>query len=224
MSIVNRRFSLIAVPVALGAIAVTVPALAQDAGPSAHSAASKQTTSAKARKCFVVRSGKKRTRQCLIPGPRGPRGNTGARGFTGPRGRTGPAGRRGTTGAQGSQGAQGPQGFAGPGRAFAVVNATAVTAAPTTNGFVAGKTSNVASVRSPSAGIYCVVPGASINAATEPAAVTPEVGYSASGVLPLAALNAKQTNCNANEFEVDTFNARAPAAPAGGASFALLIP
>lgn len=106
-----------------------------------------------------------------------------------------------------------------------MVNATAVTSTPSTNGFVAGKTTNVTSVRSPMTGIYCVAPGASINAANEPAAVTPEIGYSTAGVLPLAELNAKQpNNCNANEFEVDTFNARAPTAPAGGASFALLIP
>jgi len=106
MSIVHRRLSLIAVPVALGAIAVAVPALAQDSGPSARSAASRHTTSVKPRprKCFVVRSGRRRTRECLIPGPRG---STGRRGFTGPRGRIGPAGRRGI-GAQGPQGAQGP--------------------------------------------------------------------------------------------------------------------
>jgi hypothetical protein len=223
MTISRRAARLFSIPATLGAIAVTVPALAQSGGSAARVST----------RCTTVVINRHRVRVCLIPGPRGRRGLTGAtgpRGFTGPkgtRGYTGPTGRRGATGstgatgATGSTGPTGPQGLPGTARAYAVV----MPGSPPTT--VTSQTSNIVSVRQPSAGpgFYCLAVGAGVNPAAEAATVSGVYDPSTPAVVPVAALNPKQTNCHSNEFEVVTYDAaKATSGPANGVAFSIVIP
>lgn len=174
------------------------------------------------RKCFNVRRGKHTIRECLIPGPRGPRGfrgATGPRGFTGRRGTQGPAGRAGPAGPTGPAGGLGP---AGNGvRAYATV---VPGASPS---FVATQTSNFLTVTHAGTGQYCLTPNpaSGVNPVTEVAAVSGETSHSGGGVVPLAVLNASRTNCGgatSGQFEVDTFTAGGSASDAAG--FVILAP
>ncbi len=227
----QRTLALLATPAVVGAMTVAVPALAGIAVPTAH-------TSARSH-CFTARIGHRSVRECLIPGPRGPRGipgprglrgvpgPAGPRGFTGPRGPRGYTGKQGTQGLQGIQGIQGPAGPAGPAgtaRAYAVVNPGEVESTPSTKGLIAAQTSNIASVHRVGTGIYCVAPAAPINPATEPAAVTGEASYSTGGPVPLTVLEAQRKDCSAGEFEVRTYDAKLPTAPVNTVAFAIVVP
>jgi len=199
----QRSLTLIATPAVLGAMTIAVPALAGISIQTGRTAASHSH-------CFTAHIGRHNVRECLIPGPRGPRGLTGPRGlrglpgpagprgFTGPRGPRGYTGKTGPQGVQGIQGIQGPAGPAGTARAFAVVNPLP---APTV---IAGH--NITGVTERSMGVYCIAPAAPVVAAEETVAVSPEVSYS-SGKLPgLITVNAQRTGgCAASEFEVDTY-------------------
>jgi Collagen triple helix repeat (20 copies) len=189
----------------VGTMAVAVPALAASGSSSsvdAHSAA---------RHCnaVIVISHHRRIRACLIPGPRGFKGFNGATGKTGP---------KGATGAKGPEGKVGPKGETGPAgtaRAYAVVTPSATV--------VPGQSSNITSITSPTAGVYCITPGAPINPAADTAVVSPEVSYSTPEAPGLVAVNAQHKNCSASTFEVDTYSP-STLTLAGGYAFTIAIP
>ena len=223
----RRIVLLLAIPAAVAAMTIAVPALA---GTRAANAAPQ----ARAARCMTVRIGYRRVRECLIPGPAGPRGLTGAAGPIGPRGAagskgsrgaTGPSGARGATGAAGATGATGLQGPVGAsGRAYAVINPGAVGPTASASGLVSGQSLGFRTVRSPSTGVYCLAPAPGIDPGSEPATVTGESSYSSAAVTPLAVLNAQRSACSAGEFEVITYNAQSPSAPAAAVGFAIVTP
>lgn len=224
----HRTTILLATPAVIGALTVAVPALAGvSVLPKAH---------ASSRRCFTVHVGKHTVRECLqrgprglrgLPGPAGPRGFTGPAGATGKTGRTGATGKAGAPGSAGAPGAPGAPGLAGPAgtaRAYAVVQPTSPTAA----NLVAGQTSKITSVTETSAhesegGVYCLTPVAGISPATDTAAVSPEVSYSAGEAPGSVAVNAKATNCPGGTFEVDTY-APGTSTPASGYAFTIVVP
>lgn len=227
----RRTLAILAIPAAAAAMTVAVPALA--AG-GAHAAATH---------CVTVRIAHRRVRECLIPGPVGPRGvpgaagQRGATGAAGQRGATGAKGSRGSTGATGSRGATGATGPAGApgasgvqgpagvgGRAYAVVDPSAVGSTASAAGLVSGQSSGFRFVRSPSTGVYCLTPAPGVDPGSEPAMVSGEAGYSSTGVVPLAVLNAKRSACSAGEFQVTTYDVRSPSSPASGVAFAIVAP
>lgn len=176
-----------------------------------------------ATKCFNVRRGKHTVRECLIPGPRG---SHGLRGAAGPRGFTGRKGARGANGSAGPTGPTGPTGPSGNARAYALVNPSAVTSVASSAGFVAGQSSNFATVREPLTGIYCLAPAASagVNPATQVASVGGAVSDSNPGVVSLPELNASHSHCQSTEFEVDTYDARTGGGPVATAAFVIVAP
>lgn len=198
----------------VGAMAIAVPALASSGAstPAAHAAG--------ARRCntVIVISHGRRVRACLIAGPRGftgfpgPKGATGKAGATGKNGATG---KTGATGAAGAAGATGPQGPAGTVHAYAVVTPSATV--------VPGQSSNITSITSPLAGVYCITPGAPVNPAADTAVVSPEISYSTPEAPGLIAVNAKSKNCPATAFEVDTYSP-STLTLAGGYAFTIVIP
>jgi hypothetical protein len=204
---------LIATSAVVGAMAITVPALAAaGASPKAHSARARHCTA------VIVISHHRRVRACLIPGPRGFTGFPGPRGATGKTGRTGKNGSNGKNGTNGTNGTNGAAGAPGTARAYAIVQPTSPTAA----NLVAA--SSIATVSEIKEGVYCVVPASPINAAAEPAAVSAEISYSPTKAPGLIALNMQRTNgCPAGQFEVDTYT------PAGttlssGYAFTIVVP
>jgi hypothetical protein len=213
----RRTLILLATPAAIAAMTVAVPALAGiTIFPSAHSASST--------KCFYTRIGRHRVRECLVPGPRGPRGLRGLPGPAGPRGYTGTGktGTTGKTGVTGKMGATGPQGPAGTARAYAVVQPQPGSSSQVN--LIAGQTSNITGVTEPTAGVYCLAPASSINAATEAVAVSPEVSYSsATGALGIVTVNAQRPNCPAGDFEIETY-APSSNTPASGYAFTIVVP
>jgi hypothetical protein len=219
----NPTLSLLATPAVIGAMTVAMPALAG----TGHAASAHRSSHKTNYYCFTAHSGKHHYRECLITGPAGPQGPRGYLGPVGPRGERGPRGHTGKTGATGPQGPAGPTGTAGaPGtaRGYAVVNPAAVGSTPSSAGLVGGQSSGITTVRSPATGIYCLTPAAPVNPAGETAAVSGELSYSNTGVVPLAVLNARSTNCTPGEFEVLTYDARNPAATAGGVAFTIVVP
>jgi hypothetical protein len=196
----------LAAPAAIALLLLAVPAVA-----AVVQSSSKQAQSSRTR-CFRVRSGHRTTRECLIPGPRGPRGFTGA---TGPRGSTGPAGRRGRTGAAGPQGTAGATGPAGSARAYAVVDP-----GPTPT-FASGQMTGFTAVAFVAPNIYCLTPVASINPATTAPAVTPTA---AAGVPVLAYLS--RTGCGAGQLGVQTytFSGSTPPTASSGVGFTIVVP
>jgi hypothetical protein len=220
----RRTLTLLATPAAIAAMSVAVPALA---GVSGFISAARKSSN----RCFTVHIGhRRRVRECLIPGPRGPRGLPGPRGPrglpgpAGPRGFTGPRGPRGHTGSPGpagTPGATGPQGPAGTARAYAVVQPTSATQAT----LIAGQTSNITGVTEPKEGVYCLAPAAGIDAAAEVPAVSPEVSYSKGNLPGLIAVNAQRANgCPTADFEVDTYEPAAPPKLSSGYAFTIVIP
>jgi len=197
---------LLATPAVIAAMAIAVPALA-GTGSNPTAQASSKTH------CFIVGSGRRRVRECLIPGPRGLRGLTG---FRGPQG---PAGSRGHTGAGGRTGPTGPPGPAGTARAHAVVKPTSPTAAE----LIAGQSVNITGVSEPSPGVYCLSPAAGINPATDPAVASPEVSYSAGGAPGVIAVNAQHPHCPSG-YEVDSYAPPAATTLASGYAFTIIIP
>lgn len=221
----RRSLTLFATPIVAGAVVVAggadpvVSALALGGHAHGHAARTR---------CFNARIKKRTVRECLIPGPRGPRGFSGPRGFTGPagprgtkgsRGATGPTGKQGPAGATGATGAQGPQGTA---RAYAVIDPSKVGPTSSTAGIVASQSSNITGVRRVGIGIYCLAPSGGITPTSEPAAVSGEVSLSA-GVVPLAVLDASQTGCGTTEFKVEAFDAKAGTLN-NSAAFAIVVP
>lgn len=212
----RRSITLLATPAAIAAMSIAVPALAGVALPG--------TSSTPKQHCFVAHIKRKRVRECLIPGPVGPRGPKGIRGLPGPhgpRGFTGPRGKRGPTGLTGPPGTQGPAGASAV-KAFAVVDPSAVQATASASGLLTAQTSNFSSIHTPAKGIYCLVPVAPIEPAHEPAMVTGEASYSTGGAVPIAVLNAQGKDCSAGEFEVITYDARTPTAPSSSVGFAIM--
>ncbi|GAC1436903.1 MAG: hypothetical protein NVSMB51_09300 [Solirubrobacteraceae bacterium] len=198
---------------ALASCALGLPALAIGAGAGA------ETSAATSQRCATLRSGKHRVRLCAPrgargpAGPQGPRGKAGYHGATGRRGRTGPAGPSGPTGVTGPQGPAG----SGGARAYAIVNPGPVGSAASAAGLIGSQ--GFTSVRRVATGTYCL--GGSIAAVNSTAVVGGEIGYSAAGVVPLAALNARGVACGASEFQVQTFNA---GLPSDGAGFSIVVP
>lgn len=211
----RRSITLLATPAAIAAMSIAVPALAGVALPG--------TSSTPKQHCFVAHIKHKRVRECLIPGPVGPRGPKGIRGLPGPhgpRGFTGPRGKRGPTGLTGPQGSQGPPGLP-VARAFAVVEPTSPSAAT----LITAQTANITGVTEPQPGVYCLAPAAGINPAAEAAVASPEVGHSSGEKIGIVAVNAKATHCT-GDFEVDTYappTTTSEATLASGYAFAILI-
>jgi hypothetical protein len=205
----RQTLSLLATPAVVGAMIVTVPALA---GKGAQAVGHES----RARHCNTVTviSHGRRVRACLLQGARGPRG------FPGPPGPRGATGSRGTTGAQGSKGSQGTAGPAGTARAYAVVQPTS----PTSATLIAGQTSHITGVSEPSVGIYCLAPAAGIDPATDTAAVSPEVSYSSGHALGVIALNAQRSDCPASDFEVETYAPDTEPKLASGYAFTIVVP
>lgn len=222
----RRSLVLLAAPLAAGSVVLAgaadplVSALAL--GGHAHAAASRN-------RCFNVRVKGHTVRECLVTGPRGPRGFTGARGprgFTGPRGSrglkgaTGAQGKTGGAGAAGPAGATGATGPAGTARAYAAID-PGLSGAPSV---VTGQSSNVAAVRRITTGVYCVAVANGINPSTETAAVSGEVSHSSATVIPLAALDAGGVGCNpTNEFKVTTYDAKASSL-SDSVAFTIVVP
>jgi hypothetical protein len=223
---------LLATPAVIGAMTVAMPALA---GTSLFANTARVRAHAASR-CFIAVVGHRRVRECLIPGPRGPRGFTGSpgpRGFTGAKGAKGEKGSRGATGAKGATGATGPAGAtgatgpagpAGTARAYAVVAPTS----PSQATLIAGQTKQITAVGELSAngsngGVYCVTPAAGIDPSVEPAVVSPEVSYSSGGAPGTIAVNAQRTHCAAGTFEVDTY-APGTTTLTSGYAFAIVVP
>jgi hypothetical protein len=194
MHMSGRTISLLATPAVVGALTVAVPALA---GTSANG------HTARVRGCSVVTvlSHGRRIRACLLRGPRGPQGAQGPRGTTGPKGSRGATGKTGSTGKPGTPGTPGGPGPAGTAQAYAVVQPTA----PTSANLIGGQTSGFTGVSEVKPGVYCLTPKAGINPATDAAAVSPEVSYSSGNVPGTIALNAQDTDCPPNDFEVETY-------------------
>jgi Collagen triple helix repeat (20 copies) len=200
---------LIATTAAFATAAIAVPALAASGSPTAHTA--------RARHCstVIVISHGRRTRACLVQGPRGFTGFPGAKGTTGKTGKTGATGKTGPAGKNGTNGTNGAPGAPGTARAYAVVTpaATVVTA----------QSSNIVTVSSPKAGVYCITPAAPISPSADTAVVSPEVSYSTPEAPGLIALNAQSKNCTSSSFEVDTY-APSTLTLAGGYAFTIAIP
>ncbi|MDE2571375.1 MAG: rhomboid family intramembrane serine protease [bacterium] len=136
----RRTPLLLATPAVVAAMAVAVPALAgsssgggahKSPAPTAHvtTAPNAHTSS----RCIIALVGKRRVRECLVTGPRGPRG---VRGFLGPNGPRGVQGKTGRQGPTGEAGATGSQGLPGTARAYALVQPEAVGLSPSEAGLV----------------------------------------------------------------------------------------
>jgi len=186
--------------------------------------------------CFRKMIKRKRVLVCALPGPPGAVGPQGPRGFVGQHGP------RGYTGPRGPTGATGPTGTAA---AYALVSVRG--AASGTPTFVSAATleftavSRLANPEAPSAepNIYCLMPGAAVNAAAVAPVVSGEAAYSEPGVIPEAVLVAGAPNCpgREKEFEVKTYNLakltavattgsemKASAEPTAGAAFTIIVP
>jgi hypothetical protein len=205
---------------------VAVPALAGTSLIGNATVAHKASTT-----CITAVVGHRHVRECLLPGPRGPRGFTGAagpRGFTGGPGAKGNTGAKGAAGAKGATGATGPQGVAGPtgtARSYAVIQPVSASQA----NVIVGQSLNISglsetSVSGSNGGVYCVTPSGGVNAATETAAVSPEVSYSSSGAPGVIAINAQHPHCPASAFEVDTYANSGTNTPTTGYAFTIVIP
>jgi hypothetical protein len=200
----QRTLAFLAVPAVIAAMGVAVPALAgSSSGGNAHKAsAPKAHTSAK---CITALVGKRRVRECLIAGPRGPKGVRGFLGPNGPRGVQGKTGKQGATGADGPTGSQGPPGTA---RAYALVQPEAVGPGLSSAGLVSGQSAGFSVIRRSATGSYCLTAASSINPAAEAPVASGEADNSRPGVIPLAVVYAKQPpgDCNPNELDVRTYN------------------
>lgn len=195
----QRTLALLATPAVVGAMTVAVPALAGTSllGAGAHEA--------RASHCITAIVHRHRVRECLVAGPRGPRGFTGAPGSRGLKGSTGAKGSKGSTGAKGATGLTGPQGPAGtPGRDGAA-HAYAVVKTQPTLEVISAQSFNITHISSPAGGVYCLTPAAPINPSADTAVVSPEVSYSTPEAPGLVALDAQHKNCAAGTFEVDTY-------------------
>ena len=235
MSFIRRHLRFIAPPAAVALIAFAAPAVARTV--SGHAAAS--TT-----KCFTVTINRKHVRECLVPGPRGPRGVAGPegpRGFLGPQGSTGkigttgkagPTGKTGATGPPGLTGNQGPQGATGAtgqqgpawATAYAIVQpGTPPRLTPGTSGF----TSVTQGGNGP--GIYCLTASTVSSSSVPAATVSGEASYSTGGVIPLAVLYAQPGGtgdlCSTGQYEVRTYDLSGGTPTlTSGAAFSIVVP
>lgn len=202
MSMSRRRIPLTAAALATAAMGVAVPAFALSSHEVRHCNA------------VTVVSHKHRVRACLLRGLTGPRGPGGVRGPQGLRGPIGPTGLRGLTGTRGLTGPEGPTGTA---TAYAVVQPTA------TGKLIMAQTSKINSVTEPKPGIYCLVPAAGINPASDPATVSPEVSYSTNEAPGIIAFNAQAKDCPTGDFEVETFAPGTTPTLSGEYAFSILV-
>lgn len=239
MPFIRRHLRFIAPPAAVALIAFAAPALARTV--SGHAAATSTT------KCFTVTIKRKHVRECLVPGPRGPKGvagpegprgflgpqgavgKTGATGKAGPTGKTGltgPAGQTGPAGAPGAQGTTGATGATGPAwaTAYAIVQpGTPPRLVPGTSGFTAVTQGGTGP------GIYCLTAG-TVSASSVPAAtVSGEASYSTGGVIPLAVLYAQAGGtgdlCSSGQYEVRTYDLSGGTPTlTNGAAFSIVVP
>jgi hypothetical protein len=210
-----RTILLFCTPAVIAAVAVAVPALAGSSrtspsrGAASHASVATPNahTSAKAH-CFYTGKGRHRTRTCEIAGPAGPRG---------PRGFVGAHGKRGFSGPAGSTGATGPGGVA---RAYALVGVRAGLQ------LVPAFSREFVSVIPVSTGVFCLVPSAGTRVNEVAAAVSGESSLSASGVIPLAVLNAGHPNCGEKEFEVETYRLNGKSGPelSNEVAFTIVVP
>jgi hypothetical protein len=204
----RRLPSLLALPAVIAAMAIAVPALAGSSGGGAHDSTAHKSTAPKAStaaKCVIVLVGKRHVRECLVAGPRGARGVRGFLGPNGPRGVQGKTGKQGATGETGLTGSQGPPGTA---RAYALVQPEAVGPNPSPAGLVPAQSAGFFAIRRSATGTYCLAPASPVNPLTEAPVASGEAGYSAPGVVPLAAVDVRQPggDCNPNELGVRTYN------------------
>jgi hypothetical protein len=96
---------------------------------------------------------------------------------------------------------------------------------PAAASLISAQTANITAVSEVKPGVYCLAPAAGINPATETAAVSPEVSYSSGGVPGVIALNAQDTDCPANNFEVETYTpGSATPTLASGYAFTIVVP
>jgi hypothetical protein len=234
MPFIARNLKFLAAPVIIAAIAFAGPALARTVS-GAHAASSKT-------KCFTVTINRKHVRECLVPGPQGPRGRTGQqgpRGFLGPRGSTGKTGSTGKAGPTGKTGSLGPTGPLGPAGSPGPTGPTGAAGAPglaavgvvnphlngpTSPGFVPAQTLGFSALGNPSTGVYCLTPSAS-SISGVPITVSGESSYSGNGVIPLAVYDAQPSDCGGGQFEVKTYDlAGASPALSAAAAFSIVVP
>ena len=166
-----------------------------------------------------------------IEGAKGATGATGHEGRRGPPGPQGPPGPRGPKGDKGDKGPPGPPGPPGQGTAsgygFVVPGEVSLNVGPV---LVAARSHNIDAVTSPAAGVFCIKPAASINAASRSWTVTPEV--SRSGVassLMFAYADANPATCPAGQLAVRTYELNitkigSAAVPSEHVAFMVVIP
>ena len=201
----RRTWSLIAIPAVLGAMAITVPALA-------GTSSSPKARTARARSCTAV---------IVISHDRDLLDTSVDQILHLDRGKLtlykGKPGKNGTNGTNGTNGAAGAPGTA---RAYAVVQPTSPSAA----NLIVGQTSNITSVSEPTPGTYCVIPAAGINPSSYPPVVSQEISYSSAGP-GVVAVNVQHPDCPTG-FEVDTYAATSatPTTTATGYAFTIVIP
>ncbi len=245
---IRRSLGRLAAPFLVAVLALAVPALAstgaQQGGVAAHAArtAANKSIPSGGRSCFTVTIKHHKQLECLIPGPRGPKGASGPAGSRGPRGYTGatgakgstgakgPTGAKGSTGGKGANGATGPTGATGPSGATGPAGtARAHTLVIPGNGgspsLVAQQTLGITAVTEPSPGVYCLTPTAGITAASDAPAVSAETSHSANGLPGLIAVDASAAQCVSGQFEVKTYNpASVAAGPSDGYAFTIVVP
>jgi hypothetical protein len=100
-----------------------------------------------------------------------------------------------------------------------------VSSIPSLAGLVPGQYAGFIAIRRSAVGVYCLTPGPGIIPANEAPVASGE--DSGRGVVPLAAVYAKQPpdNCNSNELEVKTYNlASGTSGPSEGVAFTIIVP
>lgn len=165
-------------------------------------------------------------------GPAGPAGQTGAQGATGAKGAAGAQGPAGPTGDQGPAGHAGPEGPPGQNAvsayAFVVPGEVSLNVDPV---LVEARSRNIEQVTSTAAGVFCLKPTASVNAATRSWSVTPEKSRStvAPPNLLFAYADANAGTCPTGQFAVRTYELNiskigAGAVPSEHVAFMVVIP
>jgi hypothetical protein len=86
-------------------------------------------------------------------------------------------------------------------------------------------TSNIDSLTTPYAGVYCLKPDASVKAGSTPAVVSPEYAYSGGGKAMLAYTSVARNACPKNTIEVRTFTVLGSTyVPSDRVAFTIVIP
>jgi Collagen triple helix repeat (20 copies) len=169
-----------------------------------------------------------------VPGPAGQagaNGPAGAAGAQGPAGANGAAGAAGAPGPAGPQGPQGPRGPEGPespaGFALAVAYVSNQSSDPE---LIPLKSWGVASVRTPSNGVFCVKLDTGIPLSELAPIVNPnDDPQRGMGAVPIAMVNIGSTACGPpfDEIAVETYRVQQPGGTMGAVSnldFTLVVP